>query len=128
MPLVLPKRKLPTPAPPVKFKSETASERAVRVESIKKVARKMSNKDIAVAFLTILLMDSFKNADDIKLAKIVGAPLRGDRPDKVREFIIKYAEKYMRSGKKLLEKHDLADVLKISFVVESTPESAAASE
>ncbi len=123
MPLVLPKRKL-TPAAPVKFKSETASERANRVEGLKQVARKMSNKDIAVAFLTIMLQDAVQNVDDIKLAKIVGAPLRGDRPTKVREFVEKYAEKYMRSGKKLLEKHELADVLKISFVVEATPESS----
>jgi len=128
MPLVLPKRKLPARAAPVKFKSESGSERAVRVESIKTVARKMSNKDIAVAYLTLVLQDAFKNANDLQLAKIVGAPLRGDRPTKVREFVGKYAEKYMRSGKKLLEKHDLADVLKISFVVEATPESAAASE
>ncbi len=123
MPLQLPKRTLPTKSAPVKFKSETATERAVRVESLKKAARKMSNKDIAVAYLTIVLMDSFKGADDIKLAKIVGAPLRGDRPTKVREFILKYAEKYMRSGKKLLEKHDLADVLQISFVADQpTPQ------
>jgi len=113
MPLKLPIR---FSKPPVKGKSETGRELAARKKETKCEMRTMSNKDVAVAYLTVLLQDAAKNASDLKLDMIVGGPMRGGRHDKVREFVQKYAEKYMRSGKKLLEKHSLQAALNISFV------------
>lgn len=116
MPPVLPKKMPPTfPAarvgPPVRFKSESATEQAHRLEDQKAMTapdKPLSNKEIALVLLVSHIEDSFLRLTDVQMAIAAGKQLRGDRPTKIREFYRKRVEKLCASMRKLLDKRDLS--------------------
>lgn len=115
---VLPIRRAPTP--PVKFKSETETERKARTATPGVEAPKMSNKDIALALLVTHVEDSFLRITDDQIATIAGKHLKGERPAKIREMYRGRVEAVLKSAKKLLEKRGLLDRC-TSFVQAPTP-------
>lgn len=115
MPPTLPARRT---SPPVRFKSESDSERAARLESEKSVnkpEKPLSNKEIALLLLVSHIEDSFMRVTDEQMAIVAGVNLRGQRPVKIREFYRKRVEKVCASMRKLLTTRKLADRI-TSFV------------
>lgn len=113
---------------PKKFKRESARELAARKKAakeakkkrtVKKQKEKMSNKEIAYAYLAISVRDAVLTANDNKLNIIAGSTLRGARPDKVREMIEKYAEKLVQRQVALLDKNGLDKSYDRTFVKEA---------
>lgn len=115
MPALPPKKMPPTfPAkrvgPPVKFKSETVTERTHRLEDEKAVTepeKPLSNKEVAIVLLVSHIEDSFMRLTDEQMAIAAGKVLRGARPVKIREFYRNRVEKLCASMRKLLVKRKL---------------------
>lgn len=107
MPPVMPAKRT---SPPVTFKSETASEKAIRLSDEKESTqpdKPMSNKEIALVLLVSHFEDSFLRLTDDQMAIAAGKTLRGSRPEKIREFYRTKVEKLCASMRKLLTKRQL---------------------
>lgn len=107
MPPTLPARRL---SAPVRFKSETKTEMAHRMDEERtstKPDKKLSNKEIALVLIASHVEDSFFRLTDEQMAIAAGLNLRGSRPLKVREFYKKRVEKMLVSIRKLLGKKGL---------------------
>ena len=107
MPPRLPARRT---EPPVTFKSETASEKAIRLNEEKESTapdKPMSNKEVALVLLVSHIEDSFLRLTEDQMAIAAGKTLRGSRPEKVREFYRTKVEKLCASMRKLLTKRQL---------------------
>lgn len=107
MPPRLPARRT---EPPVTFKSETASEKAIRLSDEKESTqpdKPLSNKEVATLLLVSHIEDSFLRLTDEQMAIVAGKSLRGARPGKIREYYRKRVEKITASMRKLLTNRQL---------------------
>lgn len=96
--------------PPVTFKSETDSEKRVRLSEEKGSTapdKPMSNKEVALVLLVSHLEDSFLRLTEDQMAIAAGKTVRGSRPEKIREFYRTRVEKLCSGMRKLLAKRKL---------------------
>jgi hypothetical protein len=100
MPAMPPKRIIPTKvAPPAP------------VAPASKESVKASDKDIAAAYLILVLRAAAAKVTEADIEAITGSKLRGNRNKKVEAFAQKISARMTRSYEALLAKHDLSEML-----------------
>jgi hypothetical protein len=95
---------------PVRFKSETGTERDARLaeeKSSTQPAKPLSNKEIMLVLLVSHIEDSFLRLTQTQMEIVAGKALRGSRPGKISEAYRARVEKVCASMKKLLTKRQL---------------------